>query len=77
MIDVKGLRLFAFGLTDMGVYEPIQISHVLTGLSLDLVEQALERLETDTNTAAATWLMQQLQTQTQSQEKSGIEKSSE
>jgi len=77
VIDVKGLRLFAFGLTDMGVYEPIQISHVLTGLPLSLVEQALERLETDTNTAAATWLMQQLQTQPQSQEKPGKENTPE
>jgi Uma2 family endonuclease len=73
VIDVKGLRLFAFGLTDAGVYEPMQASQVLMGLPLGLVEQALERLETDTNTAAATWLMQQLQRQPQSQEKSGKE----
>ena len=66
VIDVKGLRLFAFGLTDMGVYEPIQVSQVLMGLPLNLVEQALERSETDTNTAALTWLMQQLQTQSRS-----------
>jgi len=62
VIDVKGLRLFAFGLTPMGVYEPIAVSQVLAGLSIDLIEQALERLESETNTAAA-WLMQQVQTQ--------------
>jgi Uma2 family endonuclease len=61
MIDVKGLRLFAFGLTTVGVYEPISVSQVLKGLPIALVEQALERLESATNTAAATWLMQQVQ----------------
>lgn len=63
MIDVKGLRLFAFGLTTVGVYEPISVSQVLKGLPIALVEQALERLESETNTAAATWLMQQVQAQ--------------
>jgi Uma2 family endonuclease len=60
VIDVKGRRLFAFGLTEVGEYEPIVRSEVLTGLSIDLVEQALDRLATDTNTSAANWLMQQL-----------------
>jgi Uma2 family endonuclease len=61
VIDVKGMRLFAFGLTEMGMYEEIQVSQVLTGLPIALVEQALERLAEETNTAAANWLMQQLQ----------------
>jgi hypothetical protein len=61
VVDVKGLRLFGFGLTATGVYEPIQVSQILTGLPISLVEQTLERLETETNTAAANWLMQQLQ----------------
>jgi Uma2 family endonuclease len=60
VIDVKGRRLFAFGLNPAGEYEPIVSSPVLTGLAIDLVEQALERLATETNTAAAKWLMQQL-----------------
>ncbi|NES22694.1 MAG: Uma2 family endonuclease [Symploca sp. SIO3E6] len=62
VIDVKGMRLFAFSLTARGLYEPIQVSQVLTGLPIALVEQTLERLTTETNTAAANWLMQQLQT---------------
>ena len=62
VIDVKGMRLFGFGLTAMGLYEPIQVSWVLTGLPIALVEQTLERLATETNTAAANWLMQQLRT---------------
>jgi Putative restriction endonuclease len=62
VIDVKGMRLFAFGLTATGIYQPIQVSQVLTGLAIALVEQTLERLAALTNTAAANWLMQQLQT---------------
>ncbi|MFM7425358.1 MAG: Uma2 family endonuclease [Elainella sp.] len=62
VIDVKGTRLFAFGLTSTGKYEAIGISQVLTGLDLSLVDQTLERLSAETNTAAANWLMQQLQT---------------
>jgi Uma2 family endonuclease len=61
VIDVKGMRLFAFGLTAAGVYEEIQVSQVLTGLAIALVEQTLEQLTEETNTAAANWLMQQLQ----------------
>ncbi|MEO0540452.1 MAG: Uma2 family endonuclease [Cyanobacteria bacterium P01_A01_bin.105] len=61
VIDVKGKRVFAFALTEAGVYEPLQVSQVLAGLPIALVEQTLERTETDTNTAAASWLMQQLQ----------------
>ncbi|MGB7417376.1 MAG: Uma2 family endonuclease, partial [Thermosynechococcaceae cyanobacterium] len=62
VIDVKGMRLFAFGLTELGNYEPIEHSQVLPDLPISLVEQTLERLSADTNTAAANWLMQQLQT---------------
>lgn len=34
---------------------------VLTDLPVALLEQTLERLATETNTATANWLMQQLQ----------------
>ena len=61
VIDVKGMCLFAFGLTESGSYQTIEVSQVLPGLQLSLVEQTLERLETQTNTAAANWLRQQLQ----------------
>ncbi len=63
VIDVKGQRIFAFGLAESRTYEEIQVSQVLTGLPIELLEQMLERLDTETNTAAANWLMQQLQTQ--------------
>lgn len=60
VIDVKGMRLFAFGLTATGQYKEITVSQVLEGLSIVLMEQTLERLSHETNTAAANWLMQQL-----------------
>jgi Uma2 family endonuclease len=60
VIDVKGARIFAFGLSENGVYQAIETSQVLTGLPIALLEQTLTRLETSTNTAAANWLMQQL-----------------
>lgn len=61
VIDVKGLRLFAFGLTEAGTYQAIAESQVLTGVTVALVEQTLERLVEGTNTAAAQWFLQQLQ----------------
>lgn len=61
VVDVKGMRIFAFALTQLGHYEAIQESQVLTGLAIALLEQTLERLTSETNTAAASWLIQQLQ----------------
>jgi Uma2 family endonuclease len=61
VIDVKGMQIFAFGLTELGHYEAIEQSQVLTGLPIALLEKTLERLTTETNTAAANWLIQQLQ----------------
>jgi Uma2 family endonuclease len=63
VVDVKGMRVFAFGLNTNGGYEEIEFSQVLTGLAIALINQTLERLSTETNTAAASWLMQQLQAQ--------------
>jgi Uma2 family endonuclease len=62
VIDVKAARLFVFGLTSAGIYNTVNISQVLSGFPLLLLEQALERLATETNTATANWFMQQLQT---------------
>ncbi|CAN1213132.1 Uma2 family endonuclease [Tumidithrix helvetica PCC 7403] len=61
VIDVKGMQIFAFGLTQTGLYEAIEISQVLTNLSIALVEQTLQRLDKETNTAAANWFMHRLQ----------------
>ncbi|MFS8898185.1 Uma2 family endonuclease [Synechococcus sp. H65.1] len=61
VIDVKGRRVFAFALAEDGRYRAIAQSQVLAGLPIALLEQALERLASQTNTAAANWLLQQLQ----------------
>lgn len=61
VIDVKGKQIFAFSLTELGHYEAIDQSKVLADLPISLLESTLERLDTETNTAAATWLIQQLQ----------------
>jgi Uma2 family endonuclease len=61
VIDVKGCRVFGFGLMETGSYEELEVSRVLSGLQISLVEQTLERSLTETNTAAANWLRQQLQ----------------
>ena len=63
VIDVKGRRVFAFALAKDGRYRAIAQSQVLAGLQIALLEQALERLASETNTAAASWLLQQLQRQ--------------
>ncbi len=63
VIDVKGRRVFAFALAEDGRYRAIAQSQVLAGLQIALLEQALERLASETNTAAANWLLQQLQRQ--------------
>lgn len=42
-------------------YARIEQSQVLCGLPIALLEQTLERLRKETNTAAAAWLLQQLQ----------------
>jgi hypothetical protein len=54
---MKGVRLFAFGLRETGIYETIQISQVSLGLPIALLEQTIQ----ETNLAAANWFMQQLQ----------------
>jgi hypothetical protein len=59
VIDVKGARLFAFALEASGNYEPIDTSRILEGLPIVLLEQTLERLVDETNTAAANWFMKQ------------------
>jgi Uma2 family endonuclease len=60
VIDVKGCRVFGFGLTEVGSYGELEVSRVLSGLQINLVEQTLERSMAQTNTAAANWLVQQL-----------------
>ncbi|ACB54441.1 hypothetical protein cce_5095 [Crocosphaera subtropica ATCC 51142] len=60
VIDVRGKRVIAFILGENGVYQEIEISQALKGLKLSLINQALERLETETNGMATIWFSQQV-----------------
>jgi Uma2 family endonuclease len=57
VIDVKGKQVLAFQLTD-GKYQPCEISGVLAGLPIALLEETLDRLSEGTNISAASWFMQ-------------------
>lgn len=60
VIDVQQCQVLAFGLGVNGEYQPITISNVLRGLEINLLSQTLARLDKETNTAAANWLMEKL-----------------
>lgn len=52
--------MFLFRLGVAGEYEQVEESQVLAGVSGELLEHVLERLDTETNTAAAGWFAQEL-----------------
>jgi len=60
VIDVKGLRVFAFGLQSNGKYQECETSLALSGLPISLLNQTLERLNAETNGSAAMWFAQQI-----------------
>jgi hypothetical protein len=59
VIDVKGKQVLAFRLID-DKYQQINESVALMGLSIDLLEQTLNRLDRD-NGNAALWFATQIQ----------------
>lgn len=59
VIDVRGLRVFAFQLHN-DKYEICTESKALNGLKITLLTQALERLPQNPNTAVAAWFAQQI-----------------
>ncbi len=61
VIDVQGNRVLAFRLQPEGVYCQLIQSVTLPGLSIHLLEQALERLGEEPNFAVANWFGQQIQ----------------
>ncbi|MGB8699627.1 MAG: Uma2 family endonuclease [Thermosynechococcaceae cyanobacterium] len=65
VIDIQGGRVFAFGLTESGVYQTTEVSIAWPGLSVTLLEQAIARLATESNTAVALWSAQQRTAQKQ------------
>ena len=60
VIDVKGLRVFAFQLQSNGKYQECETSLALSGLPISLLNQTLERLNAETNGSAAMWFAQQI-----------------
>ena len=61
VINTQGKQVFFFQLQADGGYEESETSQIFPGLSVELLEQTLERLEAEPNTAAALWLSQQVQ----------------
>ncbi|MGK7886329.1 MAG: Uma2 family endonuclease [Crocosphaera sp.] len=62
VIDVRGKRVITFILADNGIYQEVDISEALNGLKISLINQTLQRLETETNGMAAIWFSQQVAT---------------
>jgi Uma2 family endonuclease len=59
--DVKGARVIAFHLDEQGQYQQIDTSITLSGLPIELLSQALERLaQGEPNGVTAQWFAQQL-----------------
>ncbi|MBT9316821.1 Uma2 family endonuclease [Leptothoe spongobia] len=59
VIDVRGSRVFVFVLQD-GKYQLTDTSEALKELPVDLLEQTIAKLETDSNISAAQWFSQQV-----------------
>jgi Uma2 family endonuclease len=60
VIDVQGLRVFAFQLDANGKYQECDSSLALAGLPISLLSQTLGRLKEGTNGSAAAWFAQQI-----------------
>ncbi|MGA9380565.1 MAG: Uma2 family endonuclease [Phormidium sp.] len=60
VIDVQGLRVFAFQLDANGKYQECDSSLALAGLPISLLAQTLGRLKEGTNGSAAAWFAQQI-----------------
>ncbi|GAA6616484.1 Uma2 family endonuclease [Scytonema sp. NUACC26] len=60
VMDVRGVRVFAFQLQENGKYTECTKSIGLQGLPISLLDQALERIRKEANTRVAAWLAQQI-----------------
>jgi Uma2 family endonuclease len=60
VIDVFANRVFCFQLQENNQYQQCDISLALTGLPISLLEQALTRLETESNGSVANWFLEQI-----------------
>ena len=60
VIDVRGNRVFIFLLQAKGTYQPSDVSVALKGLSVDLLNQTIEKMVQESNGNAALWFAQQI-----------------
>ncbi|MBP0014580.1 MAG: Uma2 family endonuclease [Roseofilum sp. SBFL] len=61
VIDIIGRRVFAFQLQENNQYQDCNQSQALSGLPIDLLEQALGRLQEASNGEVASWFSEQIQ----------------
>ncbi len=59
IVDVLGMTILAFEMSNVGSRQ-IQVSKVLPGLKMSIIEEALQRSQTDDDTEVSQWLMQVL-----------------
>ena len=59
IVDVLGMTILAFGMSNFGSRQ-IQVSQVLPGLEMSIIEEALRRSQTEDDTEISQWLMQVL-----------------
>lgn len=60
VVDVRGRRVFMFSLDPAGDYQECDISQMLTGVSVELLEAAIQRMAETSNGSAAAWFAEQL-----------------
>ena len=60
VIDVRGNRVFIFLLQEESGYQPSDVSVALAGLSVDLLNQTIEKMVQESNGNAALWFAQQI-----------------
>jgi len=61
IVNVQTMKIYAFAITPDGSSKHIHQSLVLSGLKLEILEQALQRSRQENQSAVTAWLMQQFQ----------------
>lgn len=60
VIDVRGKQVFMFLLQGEQGYQPSDVSVALAGLSIDLLNQTIEKMGQESNGNAALWFAKQI-----------------
>jgi Uma2 family endonuclease len=61
IVNVQTMRIYAFAIAPDGSSHHIRQSIVLSGLKLEILEQALQRSRQENQSTVTAWLMQQFQ----------------